>query len=160
MPQYWGGGAGAWQGGGGASGWGCGREGEGRYLVSGPGVALQSRSKVCDVSGYLLNHEPPHLIVPDCLRGVKLAQKCLAELLGPCTSDTTQPPPPAPSGPHPLLPVNSAREVLDLRTMVLQETDHGLGQQLSQDAALHDVRRALRGNSHNRKKSHIYIQVR
>ena len=57
-------------------------------LVGCPGVAKETGREVRDVAGNLLDHQLPHLVVPDCLRRVKLAQEGLAELLSSCTANT------------------------------------------------------------------------
>lgn len=50
-------------------------------LVRGPGVAKETRGEVGDVTGNFLDHELPHLTVPNGLGCVKLTKKGLTEFL-------------------------------------------------------------------------------
>lgn len=55
------------------------------HLVSGSGVAKETRCEVRDVTGYLLDHKLPHLAVPDSFWSVKLTKEGLTELLSTCS---------------------------------------------------------------------------
>lgn len=57
--------------------------GNGAVLVECARVALQPRTKVGNVRGNLLNHQPAHLRAPDGLGCVELAEKNLGKLVGP-----------------------------------------------------------------------------
>lgn len=56
--------------------------GDGAVLVQRAHVGLEARREVGDVVGDLLDHELAHLVVPDGLRSVEVAQEDLGELVG------------------------------------------------------------------------------